>query len=58
MSGGWGGGEGAARMSENFFYKNPNSEFFFYKESKSNIRIPQNAVSRLPALFHKIEVNL
>ena len=23
-----------------------------------NTRIPRNAVSRLPALFHKIEVNL
>ena len=25
---------------------------------KQNTRIPRNAVSRLPALFHKIKVNL
>ena len=35
-----------------------NVEFYQYTSSYKKKRIPRNAVSRLPAIFHKIEVNL
>ena len=48
----------ASLFYNGYIFKDSNGPEISLMQNKKKTRIPRNAVSRLPALFHKIEVNL